>query len=211
MSNVYSDTRAADAALDGPRDDGPTGAAGEIDRVMDRYARGDDAAFGELYDLLAPRLMGYLRRLVRDPSGVEDLAQATLLQIHRARGTFIRGAAVVPWAFAIARRLVVDDYRKQRRAPPITFDDDGLVTALTPDASPLARAEARQLAAILERALEALPEAQRTAFRVLRIEGLSVAEAADLLGTTEAGVKLRAHRAYEALRKCIDKRYPVRT
>jgi len=178
-----------------------------IDAAMERYAGGDDSAFGDLYDLLAPRLMGYLRRLVRDASQVEDLAQATLLQMHRARGTFIRGAAVVPWAFAIARRLVIDDFRKKKHAPPVALSEDALVTLVASEASPLARVEARQLATLVEKTLDTMPESQRVAFRLLKLEGLSVAEAAELLGTTEVSVKMRAHRAYELLRAAVEKRF----
>ncbi len=74
--------------------------------AMDRYAQGDDAAFSELYDALAPRLYGYLLRQTRNNARAEDLTQQTFLQMHCARGRFVRGADVVPWAFAIARRLL---------------------------------------------------------------------------------------------------------
>lgn len=178
-----------------------------IDEAMERYANGEDAAFGDLYDLLAPRLMGYLRRIVRDATQVEDFAQATLLQMHRARGTFIRGASVLPWAFAIARRLVIDDFRRRKHAPPIALDDEALGEIVSPQSSPHARAEASELATLIERTLAAMPEPQRVAFKLLKMEGLSVAEAAALLLTTEMSVKLRAHRAYEMLREAIDRRF----
>ncbi|MFO0744821.1 MAG: RNA polymerase sigma factor [Myxococcota bacterium] len=175
------------------------------DLAMDRYARGDDQAFGALYDAIAPRLVAYLRRHTRDAAHVEDVVQATLLQMHRARGSFILGAPVAPWAFAIARRLLIDDFRRQKRVPPLAFGEDALLEAVAPEATPEARAEASQLALALESALEKLPEGQRVAFRLLRIEGSSVAEAAELLGTSEGSVKLRAHRAYEALRDALEK------
>jgi len=78
------------------------------DAAMERYARGDEAAFAELYDAIAPRLLGFLRKATRDASAAEDLMQQTLLHMHRARGSFIPGAPVLPWAFAIARRLLTD-------------------------------------------------------------------------------------------------------
>jgi RNA polymerase sigma-70 factor (ECF subfamily) len=81
---------------------------------MDRYASGEAAAFSELYALLARRLYGYLLQQTRSASQTEDLVQQTMLQIHRARGRFIRGAAVAPWAFAIARRLLIDDVRRSK-------------------------------------------------------------------------------------------------
>lgn len=174
---------------------------------MERYADGDEAAFGELYDRLAPRLFGYLRRLTKDAAQVEDLAQATLLQMHRARGSFIRGAAVVPWAFSIARRLLIDDVRKHKRGVPAALDDAMLVSLASSDASPLASVEASQLASVVEAALAAMPESQRSAFRMLKVEGLSVAESAELLATSETTIKMRAHRAYEQLRAAIEARF----
>ena len=61
-------------------------------------------------------------------------------------------------------------------------------------------AQARELATRIDRVLAKLPQSQRAAFELIKNEGLSVAEAAQVLGTTVAAVKLRAHRAYEALR-----------
>src|SRR5262245_53884793 len=69
------------------------------DAAMGRYAAGDDDAFEALYDSLAGRLYAYLRR--HDPHACDDLLQETFLRVHKARGTFVTGAAVLPWAFAI--------------------------------------------------------------------------------------------------------------
>ena len=82
---------------------------------MERYAAGDEAAFALVYDSLAPRLYGYLLRQTHDRARAEDLLQQTMLHIHKARDRFIPGAEVMPWAFAIARRLVVDGVRRGRR------------------------------------------------------------------------------------------------
>lgn len=87
----------------------------DADLAMDRYAAGEDAAFALVYDALAPRLYGYLVRQTREVARAEDLLQQTMLQIHRARSSFIVGAEVTPWAFAIARRLLVDSVRRGRR------------------------------------------------------------------------------------------------
>src|SRR5258708_6508330 len=67
------------------------------DAAMDGYACGEADAFPELYDLLAPRLYGYLLRQMRCSARSEHLVQQTMLQIHCARGRFIRGASVTPW------------------------------------------------------------------------------------------------------------------
>src|SRR4051794_2931445 len=81
------------------------------DEAMTRYAAADDDAFTEIYAFVAPRLSAYLRRRLRDEARVPDLVQQTFLHMHRARRTFIPGAEVLPWAFAIARRQLCDAYR----------------------------------------------------------------------------------------------------
>jgi RNA polymerase sigma-70 factor (ECF subfamily) len=168
---------------------------------MERYARGDDAAFGELYDCLAPRLFGYLVRQARDEARAEDLVQQTLLQIHRARGRFLPGAEVMPWAFAIARRLFIDSLRRRKHEVLQSREEDSDAdepVAPAPGADELV--EAQELARRFQKALARLPETQRVAFELIKQEGLSVAEAALILGTTVSAVKLRAHRAYAARR-----------
>src|SRR5206468_10799297 len=84
---------------------------GELNDAMDRYAEGDNAAFPLLYDLLAPRLHAYARRRM-DVASAEDLVQQALLRIHCARASYLRGSNVVPWAFAITRRLMIDSFRR---------------------------------------------------------------------------------------------------
>ncbi len=168
---------------------------------MERYAGGDDAAFAAVYDALSPRIYGYLLRQTRDRARAEDLLQQTMLHIHRARSSFIPGAEVTPWAFAIARRLLVDSLRRHKRE---VLSDDGEPDPGA-DRGPGADEvlQARELATRIERVLAKLPQSQRAAFELIKNEGLSVAEAAQVLGTTVAAVKLRAHRAYEALRGAL--------
>jgi RNA polymerase sigma-70 factor (ECF subfamily) len=176
----------------------PVEQRGDADLAMERYAAGDAAAFARVYDTLAPRLFAYLFRQTRDRSRAEDLLQQTMLHIHRARDRFIPGAEVTPWAFAIARRLLVDSTRRGRREVLGDGTDLDPGVAASPRADDLVQAS--QVAVRIEIVLARLPASQRTAFQLIKQEGLSVAEAAQVLGTTVAAVKLRAHRAYEALR-----------
>jgi len=178
------------------------------DAAMERYAGGDAAAFADVYDAIAPRLLVFLRKATRDASAAEDLMQQTLLHMHRARGSFIPGAPVMPWACAIARRLVTDSARRrraeQRVFSEISADDDRMTydpVAATAAADDLVHAH--RLAGRMQRRIEALPELQRSAYRLLRQEGLSLKRAAEVLGTTVSAVKLRAHRASVALRAAL--------
>jgi RNA polymerase sigma-70 factor (ECF subfamily) len=177
--------------------------------AMDRYARGDDQAFGQLYDVIAPRLYQYLLRQTREPARAEDLLQQTMLHIHRGRGRFLAGAEVLPWAFAIARRLLIDSIRR-RKNERRNEGFDGLPEQPDPRAELVAAGrgadellDSKRLAEAVTRELGRLPPAHRVAFELIKQEGLSVREAAQVLGTTATAVKLRAHRAYVALRAAL--------
>src|SRR5258708_3867781 len=128
---------------------------------MDRYAAGDAAAFEDLYGLLAPRLYGYFLRHTRQAATTEDLVQQTFLQIHGARGRFIRGARVMPWAFAIARRLLIDRARKGRLEPLLGNDESLPALSEQRAYAPLSDdiVHAKQLGSAIDRELERLPEA----------------------------------------------------
>jgi RNA polymerase sigma-70 factor (ECF subfamily) len=182
------------------------------DAAMDRYASGEDDAFSVLYDLLAPRLYGFLLRQTRSQSRAEDLVQQTLLQIHCARGRFIRGAPVTPWAFAIARRLLIDEMRKNRLAGPTADREDGesaFERAASNDPPADEQVHRTQVARMIRRELDRLPASQRAAFELVKQEGLTHAEAADVLGTTVMAIKLRAHRTYAALRAALGPMFDV--
>jgi len=174
---------------------------------MERYAGGDEAAFAELYDAIAPRLLRFLRGATRDAFAAEDLMQQTLLHMHRARGSFIAGSPVMPWAFAIARRLMTDRARRSRVERRLFADPSADGGRTHEPAAATARPDdllhARRLELRLWRRFEALPEIQRTAYRMLRLEDLSLVRAAAVLGTSVTAVKLRVHRAVVALRAVV--------
>jgi RNA polymerase sigma-70 factor (ECF subfamily) len=171
---------------------------------MERYSNGDNAAFAELYDAIAPRLLGFLRKATRDGVAAEDLMQQTFLQIHRARGSFIPGAPVMPWALAIAKRLMIDGARRRRVEQGLFMhapaDDDRMTSAPPATAAADDVLDARRLERRVQQRLDALPETQRTAYRLVKQEGLSLKRAAEVLDTSVTAVKLRTHRAYQALR-----------
>jgi RNA polymerase sigma-70 factor (ECF subfamily) len=178
-----------------------------LDRAMDRYAQGDESAFASLYQALGPKLRAFLFRLAGRSPIADDLLQETFMRMHRARGSFAPGAAVVPWAYAIARNAWLDHVRSARvRGRTFERDSEGDASpeaSTGPDADAEKVAIARETAARVQRVLAALPPTQREAFVLLRYEGMSVDQAAEILGSTPTAVKLRAFRAYEALREAL--------
>jgi len=177
---------------------------------MQRYCDGDAGAFHELYALVAPRLLGYLLKMARERALAEDLLQQTFLKVHRARAAYVRGADPVPWIYSIAHRTFIDETRRHKRAVVRVGDGDDLpevsagLTGESDDRRDEVRGDPEQLHAALD-ALAELPAQQREAVVLTKLDGKTVAEAAEIAGTTVGAMKVRAHRGYEALRRLLGK------
>ena len=176
--------------------------------LMQRYCDGDAGAFRELYALVSPRLLGYLVKMARERALADDLLQQTFMKVHRARAAYVRGADPLPWIYSIAHRTFIDETRKHKRAVVRVGEGDDLpeVSAGLTGESDDRRDEVRGDPALLSAALDALaelPAQQREAVVLTKLDGKSVAEAAEIAGTTAGAMKVRAHRGYEALRKLL--------
>ena len=177
---------------------------------MAKYQDGDAAAFRELYALVAPRLLGYLMKMAREKALADDLLQQTFLKVHRARGAYVRGADPLPWIYSIAHRTFIDETRKVKRAVVRVADEDipevaAGIDGVTADRRDEPRVDPELAREALD-ALAQLPEQQREAVVLTKLDGKSVAEAAEIAGTTVGAMKVRAHRGYEALRKLLGAR-----
>jgi RNA polymerase sigma-70 factor (ECF subfamily) len=164
--------------------------------AMDRYATGDSAAFEQVYDALAPRLRAMFRRRGCDIALCEDLLQQTLLHLHSARAHYRRGQQVAPWAFAIGRRLLIDRWRRREREARHAWRGE----AAAPISGPEDELIADETARLLAHGLEAMPPRHREAFSLVKIDGLSLQQTAQVLGTTVTAIKLRVYRAHQTLR-----------
>lgn len=185
----------------------PEGKVDPLSELMQRYAEGDDKVFEQLYESLSPHLYRFCKRLTKQPSEADDVFQDTFLRLHRARATYLSGANVLHWAFAIARSAYLDRLRYWRRRPETlgSANDTAEDELLRADEQygPEAQAQAHDLLQVVATELDKMSEKNRHAYILLREEGLSVKEAAAVLGTTTTVVKQRAHRAYEQLRTAL--------
>jgi RNA polymerase sigma-70 factor (ECF subfamily) len=186
-----------------------SGSSPALDDAMDRYARGDSGAFDVIYRHGAPRLRGFLLRMCSDGALADDLTHEAFLRIHLARGSFTAGAPALPWMLAIARNAFLDHarrHRARRAVNEVVTESPGALVAIAP---PETRGDevvaARETLDIVRSTLDGMPVLQREAFVLLRFEGLSVRDAAEVLGATETAVKVRAFRAYEAIRAALDR------
>ena len=189
-----------------PRPESPTPpAGGPANAAMERYADGDASAFPVLYDAIAPRIERLVRRRTRDVSRIDDIVQQTFERIHRARGSFIRGADVVSWAFAIARNLCVDFGTRGWREQGVDSDSgtDPVSEAVAEVVDAERVAVARDTLARLVTVFRRLPLKQQLALELVRVEGFSMAAAAENLGVTLPTVKMAVFRGAAALREAM--------
>jgi RNA polymerase sigma-70 factor, ECF subfamily len=172
-----------------------------LNALMERYAEGEEAVFATLYALLAPRVQRFLLRLTNHSGAAEELAQEAFLRMHRARASFYRGSAALPWVYTVTRNVFLDHERKRKVHRGVVLDEArALSEPQEASFSPDQVLESRKQLTRVRDVLSQMPTSQREAFILVRFEGMSISDAAEIMGTTEASVKARAFRAYEALR-----------
>jgi RNA polymerase sigma-70 factor (ECF subfamily) len=163
--------------------------------LWERAQAGDEAAYAAALQRIAVRLRGYLRRRMQSlPDEVEDLVQETLLALHLQRGTHDASLPVSHWVLAIARHKLVDLWRRRGRRDALHDPLDELDDRNMPAASDEGPAR-RDLLKLLDE----LPEAQRRAIVLTKIDGLSVAEASLRTGASESAIKVQVHRGLKRL------------
>ena len=157
--------------------------------------RGDAAAYHRFLQDLSAYLRAYFRkRLFQRPDEVEDLVQETLLAVHNQRHTYRPDQPLTAWVHAIARYKLVDLLRARAAREALTdpLDDELEVFAASDTDAADARKDLGQL-------LATLPDRQRLPIVHVKLEGLSVVEAARLTGMSESAVKIGVHRGLKAL------------
>ena len=167
----------------------------DLERLMTRYQNGDPAAAEELINRLSGKLHVFFSSQMGNRSQADDMLQEAWLRIHQARHTYRRGEPVLPWVYAIARRVRVDHYRRRQRLERREIASSGIQEMPQPS-SPPALPSFREL-------LAPLPESQREVLILLKENGLSLEEVARATSSTVGSVKQKVHRAYDRLRELL--------
>lgn len=156
------------------------------------------------YETLLREILPYVRSVVRSlhdrPERAEEVTQDVLLTVHRVRHTYDPARPFRPWLVAIARRRAIDALRHHRRTETHEISDQYAYETFA-DAAANRHAEMPTTAEGLRAAIANLPAQQREAVQLLKVRGLSLAEASAETGKSIAALKVNMHRAVKTLRQ----------
>ena len=172
--------------------------------AMARAQGGNRDAYRRLLEAITPYLRALAARYFHNRSDVEDTVQDVLLTIHTVRHTYDPARPFGPWLVAIARRRIIDGLRRQGR---IGLHETALDVELeTFFADETNLSEEAVNARVVHDAVARLPKGQREAVRMLKLEEMSLKEAAAASGMSVAALKVATHRALKTLRKLLEQR-----
>ena len=175
----------------------------ELKELMLASLDGDGASHRALLERLSRRLRAYykgkLAGIGRDATEAEDLVQEAVLAIHVKRHTYDPAQPLTPWVHAIARYKLIDFLRRNRASfADVPIDEADEVMAHDDNVSAESTYDVRRL-------MERLPKKMQCSIEAVKLDGLSIAEAAERCGISEPGVKVNIHRGLKALAALIAK------
>jgi len=168
-------------------------------RLMAEAQAGNQTAYQRLLNALLPYLRAYARRHLRGGDAAEDLVQDVFLTLHRIRQTYDPARPFLPWLSVIAKRRLIDALRRQKLVPAAA-DDIGLDLETFADPAANNQVERNSEAGRLRQAIAELPDGQRRAVELLKLEEKSLKEASEITGMSVPALKTATHRALKVLR-----------
>lgn len=167
--------------------------------------QGDRQAYHALLVAVAPYLRSIARRLLGQDQDAEDVVQEILIVVHDIRHTYEPGRPFKPWLSTIATRRCIDQLRRRTRRLKHEIAENGELDSVSSgfDASPEHRIERDQSDRVLREAVESLPERQREAIRLLRLQELTLNEAAARSEQSIGSLKVACHRAIKGLQRAL--------
>ena len=178
---------------------------------VEALRNGDATAFELLVREHAGRLLAVARRLLRSEDDAQDALQDAFLSAYRSLGRFETRARLSTWLHRIVVNASLMKLRRRKRKPEESIDD--LLPKFKEDGHHLdppgpwkstSGAERNEVRQAVRAAIDQLPETHRTVLLLRDIEGLDTEETAKVLEVTPNAVKIRLHRARQALRALID-------
>ncbi len=178
-----------------------------------RVQAGDEEAARELLAALGPEMLAWARSMLGDAAEAEDAFQEAMAGALRNLGTYTGQASLKSWLYGILRHKILDLQRRRGRsaliqAPPEDPELESFTEAGTWRSNMEFRVwdESAEVLEVVLACIESLPARQKEALLLRARQGLSAAEVADILGTTDLNVRQIVHRARQAVRRCAEAR-----
>ena len=152
-------------------------------------------SFAEVYRDNSAQVARWAARLGGPDSEVEDVVQEVFLVVSRKLSGFRDDGNLTSWLFQITRKIVANQRRRLRWRR--LWSGDQLGCLLSEGLSPDAELERRQVVTLFHRAMDRLPERQRTVFALYELDGMSTPAIAELIGRNLSTVKVQLCRARE--------------
>jgi RNA polymerase sigma-70 factor, ECF subfamily len=172
------------------------------DEVIRRVLAGEADLFEVLMRRYNQRAYRIARSVLRDDAEAEELTQEAWVRAYEHLDRFAGRAAFSTWLVRILLHEGWARARRGRRFEGLSEESrEGTMKVAVTESGPEGKAFEKEVRTLLEAAIEALPDAQRTVFVMREVEQLSTAETAECLEVTEEAVKTRLHRARTSLRK----------
>jgi RNA polymerase sigma-70 factor (ECF subfamily) len=186
-------------------------------KLLESLIQGDPEAFDALIAAYQDRVVSTCARFVHNQEDAEDVAQDVFVEVYQSIAGFRGQSSLSTWIYRISVTKSLDFVRKMTRKKRMgkvkrlfgLGSDDTHTSIDPPDAmpSPQAALESQERTQILNQAIAALPENQRTAIILANYEQLSQAEVGQIMGNTVSGVESLIHRAKKNLRKQLQAYY----
>ena len=184
-----------------PDDSHKAGGSADWSKLMARSQDGDREAYRTLLQGVTPYIRSLASRCFKQPTDVEDAVQDVLLTIHMVRHAYDPSRPFGPWLAAIANRRIIDrlrrDTRRKAREVALSADHETFT-----ELSANLHAETSDEVA-LEQAIEQLPPDQRQTIRMLKLNEMSLKEAAAVSGRSIPALKVATYRAIKSLRRML--------
>ena len=186
--------------------------------LLDALRSGEEWAFETVVRMYSGRLLVVARRITQNDEDARDAVQSAFLSAFVSLKTFEGGCQISTWLHRIVVNAALMKLRSKRRKPeesieallPAFHEDGHHVEQFSSVGMPADRLlEQREVRAMVRASIDQLPESYRTVLLLRDIEGLSTNEAAEALGVTAMAVKVRLHRARQALSTLIRKQSPA--
>lgn len=165
--------------------------------LMLQLQKGREEAFDELVHTWQNPLLNFFYRSLGSHEQAEDLAQMVFIRLYRAAPNYQPTARFSTFLFQIARRLLINEFRRAQRKP-LDAHDPSELHAVSSDHHDR---RARELQEAFEKALPKMPENQRSAILLLQQQELSYREIADIMQASESAVKTWIFRARQFLKQ----------